>query len=650
MAGGGTGASVLRITLHIRDRAGFWRAALLLLAVGFVYWPAVHGSWLWDDDLEITRNPVLRDPLGWWKIWLRPDGADYFPLKETVQWLEWRVWGSNSTVYHVTNVVLHAAGALLVWRLLRRLFPRTGEGGIAAWWGGLLFAVHPLAVESVAWISELKNTLSLPLLLLAMIAYLDWDERSTRGSYVWSVGLFAAAMLAKTSVVMLPAVLLLHALWRRGRIAPRDLLASIPFFAISLALGLATVRFQHGQFVLPGGPPVGGAASRIACAGMAVAFYLWKALIPVGLLPVYPSWVVEPARAWQFLPWAGLVLVIGRLWTARGKWGRDALLGFGFFLLNLVPVLGLIRMSFARFSWVADHFAYIPLVGLVGLAAAAFGAVLGRLQGRGRAPVLAAGAVVVVTLVFIARSQAALFHDPTALWTRTISRNPAAWVADYNLGCELVAQNRPAEAIGRFEETLRLNPVVPEAENGLGTTLAQMNRPGDAVEHLARAVQIYPRFGEAEYNLGSALLQEERFEEAIVHFEAALRDGMRTIDLLSNLGLALAHAGRLEEAVGRYREALQIDPSAVTVHDNLGSAQLLLGRPAEAISEFNAALRLQPGDADAHFGLGNALVMERRMEEAVAQYAEALRIRPDFAAARQNLDAARQELGQSPRP
>jgi len=633
---------------RVRNGTQLWRAALILLAVFYVFSPAIHGTWLWDDDLEITANPLLRDPLGWRNAWLRPAGADYFPLKDTLQWMEWRVWGNDPAVYHLTNIILHGFSAFLIWGLLRRLFPPTRDGGCAAWWGGLLFAVHPLAVESVAWISELKNAFSLPLMLLALIGYVDWDARRQRRSYFWSVGFFAAALLAKSSVVMLPAVLLLYSAWRHRRLALSDLVASVPFFVLSMIFGLVTVRFQHSQFVLPGGPVAGDAASRIACAGLAIAFYLWKAVIPVALTPIYPSWTVSPAHAWQFLPWAGLILLSAWLWNQRATWGRHGLFGLGFFALNLLPVLGFVRMSFARFAWVADHFAYISLIGLVGLAAAVFFAALKYGSDSVRSGVFVASGGIVIAWAFLARSHASLFRDPTTLWTYALRRNPGAWVAQYNLGCELVAEQRLPEAVSRFEETLRIEPLVPEAENGLGSTLARLGRPQEAVDHLTRAVQLYPELRDARYNLGSAWMQEGHYEEAVGPLEAALQSGPRTLELLNNLGLALAHTGRIEEAVERYREALGIDPKSARVRDNLGSAYLLLGRPIPAISEFEAARRLNSEDAEAHFGLGNALVMTHRVAEAATEYTAAITIRPDFTAARQNLDAARQELDRRP--
>jgi len=208
--------------------------ALLIVAAGlWVFWPALHGAWLWDDDLLITNNPLIHDPAGLGKIWFAPTTSliDYLPITVSVEWLEWHLWGMNTFGYHLTSIVLHLTSALLVWRLLTKLGLRL------AWLGGLLFAIHPVMVESVAWIAELKNTLSLPPFLLAMCAWIDYDEQGKWTEYVLALGLFLVAMLCKATMVMFPVVILLYAWWKRGRVGVRDLAGNAPFFALSVVLG-----------------------------------------------------------------------------------------------------------------------------------------------------------------------------------------------------------------------------------------------------------------------------------------------------------------------------------------------------------------------------------------------------------------------------
>jgi tetratricopeptide (TPR) repeat protein len=546
-------------------------AALILLAGWLVYWPSIHGGWVWDDTEEVTLNPVLRDPAGLGKIWFSPAGADYFPLKTTVQWFEWRLWGADPAGYHAVSIALHILSAFLFWRVLAKLGLRL------AWVGGLLFVVHPVAVESVAWIAELKNTLSLPLLLFAMLAYIEFDKRGSDPKslnpgapfYLLSLFAFLLAMLAKSSVVMFPIVILLYCAWKRGRVDRKDLAASAPFFGIGLGLGFATLWFQHHRAIVAGHVVAGGIFTRIVCAGTSILFYLWKCLWPAGLLPIYPRWQIDPASPLQYLPWVVVIALAGILWSRRDTWGRHVLFGLGFFAINLLPVLGLVAMSYQRMSWVADHFAYISLLGVIALAVGGLDQLTAsRTQGIAIAAGLGA-AVAIAALAWQSRQYAEIFHDDEALWTYTVERNPDAWAAQGNLGYALFQEGRVPESIPYYREALRLNPDYAEARYNLGTSLLQMNQVGEAIAEYERAVLLQPASG-----------------------------GMQ-----NNLGTALVRAGRLPEAVGHFEQAVQLEPDNAEAHHNLGNAMLLTGRLAEAIRQYEEALRLSPDDSAAKSGL-----------------------------------------------
>jgi tetratricopeptide (TPR) repeat protein len=562
-----------------RSRAALLLPALLILAAGlWVYWPALHGGWVWDDVEEVTQNAVLRDPAGLARIWTAPAGADYFPLKTTVQWVEWRCWGDAPLGYHAVSIALHLLSALLFWRVLRQLDLRLG------WVGGLLFAVHPVAVESVAWAAELKNTLSLALLLPAMILYLDFDQKgsgreclnpaagtqhSRPDPFYWtSLLFFVLALLSKTSVVMFPAVILLHAWWKRDRVDRRDLRASAPFFAASLGLGLVTLWFQHHRAIIAGHEFAGSPATRLLAAGRALAFYLEKSLVPVGLLPIYPRWEIDPGAPLQYAPWLAGAALFWLLWRRRAAWGRAALFGLGFFVLNLLPVLGLVGMAYLRISRVADHFAYLPLLGLIGLGVAA----LDRLPGAAR---WSAVAVAGLLLAWQGRAYAENFRDETTLWTYTLERNPRAWAAHNNLGFALFQAGRIPEAIAHYREALRLQP----------------------------------DFAEARYNLGTALLRTNQVAPAIAEYEAALRLQPASAAMHNNLATALAESGRMPEAIAHFEQAVRLEPDYADAHHNLGNAYLLSRRLPEAIREYEAALRLRPDDASAR----SALEMAQRV-------------------------------------
>jgi tetratricopeptide (TPR) repeat protein len=569
-------------------------AALIVLAGCLVYWPSIRGGWIWDDAEEVAQNPVLRDSDGLEKIWFAPAGTDYFPLKTTVQWLEWRAWGDDPAGYHAVGIALHLLSAFLFWRLLRRLGLRW------AWAGGLLFAVHPLAVESVAWIAELKNTLSLPFLLLAMLAYVEFSDRSdgaiqpgaatrtqgrdgrparplsapgsagARPYYLLSLVLFLLAMLSKSSVVMFPVVILLYCWWKRGRIGRADLAGAAPFFAVSLGLGFVTVWFQHHRAIVAGHRLAGSLLSRLAGAGLSLGFYLGKCLWPTGLLPIYPRWEIDPVTPLDFAPWLAMAAIFACLWSRRDAWGRHAIFGLGFFAVNLLPVTGLVAMSYLRISRVADHFAYVPLLGILGLAVAG----ADRLTSADRPLVpdwlMKSGiAAVALALAWQAHGYAEIFRNERTLWSYTVARNPGAWAAQGNLGYALFQEGRVAEAIPLYREALRLNP----------------------------------DYAEARYDLGTALLRTNDVAGAIAEYEQAVRLQPASAEMQNNLGTALVRAGRLADAAGHFEAAVALEPDYAEAHHNLGNAMLLTGRLPEAVRQYEEALRLDPGDAAAKSGL-----------------------------------------------
>jgi protein O-mannosyl-transferase len=596
-------------------------ALLIALSAAWIYSPCLHGTWLWDDGLEITENPVLRTPGGWWSPWTGAGGLDYFPLKSSLQWLEWHLWGATPLGYHLVNLGLHVLSALLVWRLLRLLGVR------AAFLGGLIFAVHPVAVESVAWISEFKNTVSLPPLLLAAIAFVEFDREGRRGAWLRSLAWFFAALACKTSVVMLPVVLLLYAWWRRGTLGRRDLLAVLPFFGEALAMGAATVWFQSTRSIGIAGIPE-GIGARVAQAGWSLLSYARMCLWPVGFEPVYPVVAISPSAV---LPWVAIGIVLGLFWVKRSGWGRAALLGSGWFLLNLVPVLGIIPMAYFRVSPRADHFAYLPLVGLAGLAAAAFGAALGACEKRAtrrrgvRLAFAAGAAAAACALAVEAHAYSAAFHDEKALWTYAVERNPAAWLARSNLCKALYEERHPAEAAEQFRAAIALEPDSAEAHADLGNCLQAEGLGDDARKEYGAALALNPRFAGAHYDLGLSLLKAGRLEEAAGQFHATLDLDPAHAGATNNLGLALAGMGKLPEAMDAYKRALELNPNLPEAHLNLGNGFFRMGRYGEAIAEYREALRLYPEYSAAHSNLGHALAALGRGAEAEAEFSQARR-------------------------
>jgi tetratricopeptide (TPR) repeat protein len=646
------------------------KVVLLVAATVWVFWPALHGDWLWDDDLDITANAITRSPGGLWSIWFVPGSQfDYYPIKASVQWVQWHLWGADTLGYHLTNVILHLAGALLVWGLLRKF------GLKFAWLGGMLFAVHPANVESVAWIAELKNVLSLPPLLVAMIAWIDYGERGRRRDYLLALLFFFLALLCKTSVVMFPFVILLYAWWKQGKIGPADLKSSTPFFVISLGLGLLTVWLQLHPLIHEPSVEMGGLASRIACAGLSIAFYFSHFIWPLGLSPNYPKWAIDPPSPGQFLPWVILTGGIYACWRERTGWGRHGLLGLGFFLINLAPFLGLFGAFYMRLSWVMDHFLYLPMIGLIGLTMAGLSWLEQTLPRSGRPYGTGVIMVIMAGLAWESHGYAGKFVDQETLCLYTLERNPGSWVARNYLGLVYLHSNRIPLAMEQFDLAARANPKEAAAsENNLGTALIVMGRFPEAMEKIQAALQLQPDSAEAHYNLAIVLGRLGRTSAEMAQYEEALRLNPRYAEAHNNLGALLLQAGHQPEALEEFQTALQLNPQLAEAHYNLGNywyitgeiteaaeqyqqalrinpllaeahwkmGDLLMqvGRKREAIDQYQQGLELKPGDAEAHYKLGNALLWSENLLSAMDEFREALRIDPSMARAHNNLGIA----------
>ena len=438
-------------------------ALIIVAAALLAYAPALRAGFIWDDDAFLTENPLIRASNGLYRCWFTKVSPDYFPLTTSMLWLEWRLWGPNAAGYHLVNVLLHAASAVLLWRVLLRLRVP------GAWLAGLLFAVHPVAVESVAWITERKNTLAMALYLASILAWLRFDDDSshhdgttnttdgnrqnatrshhdettstTNGTpqsavcnpqYFLSMGLFLLALLAKTSVVMLPVVLLGCAWWRRGRVARRDFLRVLPFAAMAAALGLVTIWYQYRNAIGPHVVRSEGLAARAAMAGWAAWFYLYKALLPLKLCFVYPRWTASTSLL-AFVPGFLFLAMLFLFARYRRGWGRPFLFALGYFLVALLPVLGFLNISFMYYALVADRWQYTALIGVVALAAGLLAWIMERPGRAGQVAIAAAGALVLVCAGLTFR-QTHIYHDQETLWRDTAAKNPTAWIAYTNLG------------------------------------------------------------------------------------------------------------------------------------------------------------------------------------------------------------------------
>jgi tetratricopeptide (TPR) repeat protein len=609
-----------------------WLLGLALFAAAAAaYVPAMRAGFVWDDDYFVdytlrgtkASGRLARAGDGLYRIWFTTEPMD-------ASWVQWRLWGPEPAGYHVVNILLHALAAVLIWRILRRL----GIG--CAFAAALIFAVHPLTAASAAWISELKNTLSLALCAAALLCYLRFDDGAGHGWYASALALFALALTAKTSVVTLPILLLICAWWRRGRIGRGDILRSAAFFLLSIAMGAATIHFQ--QRGAPGEPLGAGAIlSRLAAAGWIIWFYIYKALLPVRLCMIYPKWEVSATAVLSWLPLAAVIACFAVLWRFRRSWARAALMGFGWFVVTLLPVLGILAMAFMKFSLVSDHLLYPALPAVVCLAVAGVGRLLGRLGRRGVWISAGAAAAVVITFFVLTWRRAAVFDSHVSLWRDNLEKNPTAWVAHFNLGVAAMGEEKWEEAEGHYRRALRYRPEYFDARMNLGLVLVGRGKPKEAIEQYHKALEIKKDSPALYSNLGLAYAKLGKLDEAVKNYRKALQIEPDMAVAHRNFALALAWCCELDGAIEHLRQAVRSDPQAAEARRDLKLAIETRHRLDEEIDRLRRRLSYEPDSAKVHFELGLALVKRGRLERAAEHLVVSVRLNSHHVAAAENL-------------
>jgi tetratricopeptide (TPR) repeat protein len=617
-----------------------WLSLTLPVALLAVYGPALNGAVLWDDDAHVTR-PALRSLQGLWSIWTRPGATQqYYPVLHSAFWLEHLIWGDAPLGYHLLNLALHAVLCLLLFCVLRRLSVPGAVLAVAA------FALHPVCAESVAWISEQKNTLSGVFYMAAALCYLRFDAGRLRQWYVFGTALFVLALLSKSVTATLPAALLVALWWKKGRLSPkRDVAPLIPWFLLSAGAGALTAWVERTYIGAQGGTFELTLLQRFLVAGHVAWFYLEKIFWPGNLVSIYPRWVVDTLDPWQYLYPLSAVLVLAVLAFLAKKWRGPLATGL-LFVGTLFPALGFINVYPFVFSYVADHFQYLAAAGMISSASA--GAVLAqRRLSLGVGPGRVLSALLVGTLAGLTWRQSFKYRTQETFYNAILEKNPASWLAHDNLGIVLNQEGKPDQAGPHFLESMRLNPSYPEAFNNYGNLVARTGHWKEASEAYAGALRARPLFPAAEYNWGFSLNQAGRYAQAVPHFMNSIRMKSDFPEAHYELGNALANSDRVAEAMAEYDAALKLRPGYPEAEANLGLALAQEGRWQEAITHIQSALAARPGYAEAHGYLGFAFAGVRRFEEAVAEYKKCLALGPNNPDIHYNLGLALGQLGRS---
>ncbi|HZE70695.1 MAG TPA: tetratricopeptide repeat protein, partial [Pyrinomonadaceae bacterium] len=606
-------------------------------------------------------------PFGLKEIWTTTR-AVYYPLVLTTFWALHKLFGLSPLPYHLLNISFHVASAILLWRILQVLRIR------GAWLSAALWALHPVMVQSVAWVTELKNTQSCVFYLLSILFFLKWEDQGgaisgpsqrwtgDRRSLVFALSLlfFLLATLSKTSVVMLPFVLALCVWWMRGRIRWRDTLALAPFALISVVASAWTIWEQRFHARAVGPDWVQTFPERLIIAGKAIWFYLGKLVWPHPLIFIYPRWDVDSSKIVAYLPLLAAIAGFVALWFIRPKRGRALFFAAAYYVVSLFPVLGFFSVYFFRYSFVSDHFQYLASMGPVALIGAGIAILLGRfcvtptdcvsdpdtvpLSGSSiatprRRLVLSAGlcGILLVSIGFLTWWQTAEYRDLFALYTATLQKNPDCWMAHYNLGIVLSEQGEADQAIDHYRRAVALRPDYAEAHYNLGRLLVEHGQLTDAIAHYERAAAINPTDAEAQNNLGVTLFGIGRTDDAIAHYQNALEIRPDYGEASCNLANALIAKDDFDGAIARYKACLAAMPDQAEAQYNLASALLRKGRTDEAIVEYQKVLQVHPESADAHANLGIAWLAKGRVRDAMAEYTNALQISPENLAALSNL-------------
>lgn len=555
-------------------------AAALVIVVFAAYKPCWHGDWIWDDGILVLDNPVQK-PGGLANVWTPGGYLNYWPVSYSAYWLEAKLFGleQNPFGFHLVNIGLHALAAILLWRLLVRL--RLPGAFLAA----AIFALHPVNVETVAWISQLRGILSLVFALVSVLFFLSYEQKSGRWRFGLSLLAFALSALSKGDALTLPIVLLALAWWQRRRIGRQDALRAAPFFLIAAVMAALEISAQHSlDSVLV---RTDGIFSRTAIAGCAVWFYLWKFIWPLNLLPVYPRWSI-PAAPLAYLPLLALAGLFVLAWRYRLTWGRSVVMAIVCFVVLLLPVLGFANITFMEFSLVADHWQYVAMI----VPCAAVGSACALLARRWLHPAVSlVGAVALLApLAILTAKQCGIYIDSVPFYQTVIAGNPTGWIAESNLGTTFETRGRLDEAIAHYQRSLMFYPNDAKVQNSLGAIFLVQGKYDAAIPHLQRAIQINPRFASANYNLAVVLEKQGEYDAAIAHLRRELEIDPKGHLAKDRLAVAIKNRDKVVKDLSDMRQRLSRSPKDPGVLNAV--AWLLATSPYKSLRNGAEAVRL----------------------------------------------------------
>ncbi|MFH1889031.1 MAG: tetratricopeptide repeat protein [Candidatus Omnitrophota bacterium] len=619
----------------------FCQLILIVFLCLVIYIPSLQNGFIWDDDVNIYKSPWFQKADGLRVIWLTGRMYQYYPVDFTTFWIEHKLWGVDPFGYHVVNLLLHILNALLVFWVVRKLYARLALPV------ALLFTIHPIQVETVAWITERKNLLSLFFFLLAVLSYLRFDRTQRIRDYLLTVIMFICALLSKSIAVCFISFPALYKWWHDGKVTLREIKSWAVFAAIGLISALYTLYLEFYNVGAQGKGFGLTFMERFLLSGRVIFFYIHKTLFPFNFIFFYPRWAVDAGMWWQWLFPFAAILVLAGLTRYRKRVGRGALALFLFYIISIFPVMGFLNVYGMVFSFVADHFSYLSTPALLLLLCATIGFLYDKLSKKipfFRAlpnRFIIAGLFMLITIYMVTESMALTgnYKNNFTLWRGLIEKNPGAWIAYNNLGTAYANTGRPEEAVVLYKKAIEVKPDYAEAYNNLATAYANTGRPEEAIA-LYKAMALKPQFARmplSYYKLGNIYLNLGRIREAIEEYKKAIGLNPYYPDAHNSLCNAYIIIGNNHEAIDSCRKAIHFNPDMPQAYYNLGDAYDRSGRKDDAIEAYEKAIRIAPGYVEAFNNLASVYADTGEIDKAIGLWEKAVQLDPGFSTAHFNL-------------
>jgi Tfp pilus assembly protein PilF len=635
-----------------------FEVAAITLITFFVYFPSLTNGFIWDDDDYIINNFSIQKTEGLKEIWFSYKTPQYYPVVFSSFWLEYQLWGQNPTGYRAVNLVFHIFNALLIYLILFKLYKPIALPA------ALIFALHPVQVETVAWITERKNIFGAFFYLLTTFFYIRFYESHQKKDYGLSLLSFAFALLSKSITATFVIVPLLIRWWQGRKFRTSDFIQLTPFVLLGFLAGLNTVYLEIVRVGAKGGSWSLPLLGKIVLPGKIILFYLYKLVFPSELIFFYPRWSIDPSVFWQWLPSAGVAVMLGLFYFYRVKIGRAPFALFLCFVASLFPALGFFNVYPMMYSYVADHFQYIASISMIILLCAAAGFIAQRmvferfaLGPKIRQAVFIAALVIIVPILgFKSHSYSNVFKSRETLFMDVIRKNPGAWMAHNNLGMVYISKGEVSRAFDQFQQTLKIRPkdctalnnlgniykargswekartayetclaADPEyatAHNNLGLVHVHSGDLRQARERFETAAALDPMAHNTQLNLGLLYLQQKEYDKSMAHYQKAIAIHPYYVEAYLQMGLLYAQTGQNTKARQAFEKVLEIDPDNVHAHNNLGILYSHDGRTDTAVVHFRKAVTLDPNSLQARYNLGEALLKLGQTDEARVHFRE----------------------------